>query len=191
MPTEKIKPDSNQLFAAAVVTTNSTSFAFRSDSTRNEFNKLATWIKGRIGLGSIVLQALKPEVVIESDEESDWAATGNPITVSGVFRIEFANTFYRYKVKDVGADTAIVAATRPSPGVEVNFEITTHGLEVGDKIVPRGFTPAAYNGTFVVKTVVDVDNITVDLLGDPGGDATVVGTMASTVIEPFLIKDVN
>ena len=72
---------------------------------------------------------------------------------------------------------AVVAATRPAgPGVEVNFEITGHGLVATQTFIPVGFTPAAYDGAFTVKAVVDVDNITVDLLSDPGGDATVIGT---------------
>jgi len=191
MSTSPIDPTSNQLFTDAVVTTDSTSFAFRSDNTNNEYNKLATWLKGRVGFATFVLQTLKPDVQIKEDTEADWLNnTQDVIILSDEFRTQYIRGWQRYKIKNVGAATSIVSATQNS-GVEVNFEITAHGLEVGDKIVPTGFTPAAYDGTFTVKAVVDVDNITVDLLSDPGGNATVVGTMASTVIEAFLRKDQN
>lgn len=191
MTTLPLDKDSNQLFTSAVVTTDSTSFAFRSDSTKNEFNKLSTWVKGRIGSATFVLQTLKPAVIIEQDTEADWLNnTQDIIVIPDEFRIVYIRGWQRYKINDVGAAVAIVAATQ-NTGVEVNFEITAHALEVSDKIVTTGFTPAAYDGTFTVKTVVDVDNITVDLLSDPGGDATVVGVTASTVVEAVLRKDEN
>ncbi len=188
--TDPILSKSNQLFSSAVVTADSTSFAFRSDNTKNAFNYLAAWIKGRLGSATIVLQTLKPGVIIKQDTEADWLTTQDTVPLSDEFQIEFLNAWIRFKVSGVGAVIPVVSATQNS-GVEVNFEITTHGLKVGDKIVTTGFTPAAYNGTFVVKAVVGVDNITVDLLSDPGGDATVVGDSASTVIEAFLRKDTN
>lgn len=191
MSTSPLDKTLNQLFASAVVTTASTSFAFRSDGTKNEFNKLSTWLKGRIGAATFVLQTLKPDVKIEQDTEADWLNnTQDTITIPDEFRTEYIAGWQRYKVSGIGAVDTIVAATQIS-GVEANFEITAHGLEVGDKIVPTGFTPAAYNGTFTIKTVVDADNIRVDLLSDPGGDDTVTGSMASTVIEAFLRKDKN
>ena len=190
MPTLAIDPQSNQLFTSAVVIVDSTSLAFRSDGTKNEFNKVSTWLKGRLGAGSFVLQTLKPEVKTGEDTEADWTTTQDVINIPDEFRTDYLRGWQRYKLSDVGADDSIVAATQNS-GVEVNFEITAHGLEIGDKIVTTGFTPAAYDGTFTVKAVIDSDNITIDLLSDPGGDATVVGTMASTVIEAFLRKDQN
>lgn len=191
MATLPLSKNSNQLFTTAVVTTDSTSLAFRSDNTKNEFNKISTWLKGRIGSATFVLQTLKPGIKIEEDEEKDWLnKTQDIIVLPDEFRTDYLRGWQRYTVKNVGADIAIIAATQNS-GVEVNFEITAHSLEVGDTIVTTGFTPAAYNGTFTIKAIVDVDNFTVDLLSDPGGDATVVGTMASTVIESFLRKDNN
>ena len=191
MATLPIDKDSNQLFTSAVVTTDSTSLAFRSDNTKNEFNKVSTWVKGRIGSATFVLQVLKPNGLIGEDNEADWLNnTQDIITLPDEFRTQYIRGWQRYKISGVGAGDAIVSATQNS-GVEVNFEIIAHDLVIGDTIVPTGFTPAAYNGTFTVKAVVDVDNITVDLLSDPGGNATVVGTMASTVIEALLRKDNN
>lgn len=191
MATVPIGSNSDQLFSSAVVTTDSTSFAFRSDGTKNEFNKLSTWLKGRIGAATFVLQTLKPGVLIEGDTEADWLNnTQDTITIPDEFRTEYIAGWQRYKITGVGADDSIVDALEDF-GVKVQFHITAHGLVVGDKIVTTGFTPVEYNGTFTVQGVIDINNITVNLLSDPGGSATVIGTMASTVIEAFLRKDKN
>ncbi len=81
-----------------------------------------------------------------------------------------------------------VSATQNS-GVEVNFEFTNHKLKKGQVFKNSDLSPVAYNTTFpalfTVKSVVDGDNITVDLLSDPGGDAT--GTAVAEIIDRSLV----
>ncbi len=66
-------------------------------------------------------------------------------------------------------------------GVEVTFTIPNNKLKKGQFFKATGWTPAAYNSVFpAVHTVKSVsgDLVTVDLLSDPGGNATVVGTVS-------------
>ncbi len=65
----------------------------------------------------------------------------------------------------------------------VNFEVPNHNLSVAQAFVTIGFTPAAYNGSFVVDVVVDSDNVEVILLSDPSGNATVIGTYDDGTID--------
>lgn len=185
-----IDPDSNQLFSSAVISADSTSLAFRTDNVKNDFNRLALWLKGRLGSATATLQSLKPGIKIGSDVEADWADMQDIIPVPDVFLIKYLPNWQRLKISGVGAAITVVSATQIS-GVEVQYQITAHGLKVGDVVVMSGFTPAAYNGTFVVKSVTDANNFRVDLLTDPGGNATVVGTSASTVVEGYRLEHHN
>ena len=53
-----------------------------------------------------------------------------------------------------------------------------HNLTVGQLVMLDGFTPAAYNGEFRVTAVPDNMHFQVTLKTDPGGPATVLGTVA-------------
>jgi hypothetical protein len=86
---------------------------------------------------------------------------------------------YIGKKINVAGGAAVVSATQIS-GTTVNFQITGHNLEQGVTIDTTGFTPAAYNGSFVITEITDANNIQVELLSDPLGDATVVGTYGAT-----------
>lgn len=52
-----------------------------------------------------------------------------------------------------------------------------HGWSVGDPITVSGATPAAYNGAFTIASVPLANQFTYTMLTDPGGPATVVGTL--------------
>ena len=73
----------------------------------------------------------------------------------------------------------IVAATQILT-TTANFEITAHNLELGATITTVGFTPADYNGSFIVTEITDVNNVKVELLTDPAGDAAIVGTYGAS-----------
>lgn len=75
----------------------------------------------------------------------------------------------------VAEDQPIVSATQLG-GTTVQFQITAHPLQVGYTFSPKGMIPAAYNGDFVVTSVVDADNVKCELLSDPLGNATTIGT---------------
>ena len=70
------------------------------------------------------------------------------------------------------------------PGLVVN--VTTMAMpapnnytpQVGELVRLDGFTPIAYNGEFRVMAVTDATHFQVDLKKDPGGPATVVGSIA-------------
>ncbi len=72
-------------------------------------------------------------------------------------------------------DQPIVSATQLG-GTTVQFQIINHSLQVGYTFSPKDMQPAAYNGNFVVTSVVDQDNVKCELLSDPLGDATTIGT---------------
>ncbi len=69
----------------------------------------------------------------------------------------------------------VIAATQVLT-TRVNFKRIGHNLTAGQQFNTTGFTPTTYNGTFTVDNVVDLDNVEIILLSDPGGDATVLGT---------------
>ena len=67
-------------------------------------------------------------------------------------------------------------------GVEVEIEVVDHNRVIGDTLVlgnASGFTPSAYDGTFVVTSVTNTSKFRVNLLSDPLGDATVIGSYGS------------
>ena len=56
--------------------------------------------------------------------------------------------------------------------------MTAHNLSVGSLVNLSGFTPSTYNGEFRVVAVPDATHIQVTLKSDPGGPATVMGSLA-------------
>lgn len=69
-----------------------------------------------------------------------------------------------------------------------------HGREVGDKITISGAAVAAYNGDWVIASVVDADNYTFDGVSgspaDDAGGATVV-TPASGILEASAVENAD
>lgn len=116
-----------------------------------------------------------------SEVENDFATTDVEYRMASIaFSQEISpSTITISKKINVSAGSQVVSATQIS-GVTVNFEITAHNLEVGATLTTTGFTPAAYNGSFVITEVVDANNIKCDLLSDPVGNATVIGTYGAS-----------
>lgn len=82
--------------------------------------------------------------------------------------IQLANTFR-------STDNTVANATQFS-GTTVDFNIVNHNLQVGYGFLTKGFQPLAYNGLLTVTSVIDADNVRCELLSDPLGDATTIGT---------------
>ena len=61
--------------------------------------------------------------------------------------------------------------------------MTAHNLSVGSLVNLSGFTPSVYNGEFRVVAVPDSTHIEVTLKSDPGGPATVLGSLAEAYTE--------
>lgn len=116
-----------------------------------------------------------------SEVEDDFAITDVEYKMAEIaFSQEISPpTITISKKVNVSAGSTVVSATQIS-GVTVNFEITGHNLEVGSTLTTVGFTPATYNGSFIITEIIDVDNVKCDLLSDPAGDATVVGTYGAS-----------
>ena len=102
-----------------------------------------------------------------SEVENDFATTDVEYRMASIaFSQEISpSTITISKKINVSAGSAVVSATQIS-GVTVNFEITAHNLEVGATLTTTGFTPADYNGSFVITEVVDANNVKCDLLSD-------------------------
>jgi hypothetical protein len=82
--------------------------------------------------------------------------------------IQLANTFR-------STDNTVANATQVA-GTTVDFNIVNHNLQVGHGFLTKGFQPLAYNGLLTVTSVIDADNVRCELLSDPLGDATTIGT---------------
>ncbi len=80
-----------------------------------------------------------------------------------------------------GSYMVTAAAADRVGGVGATIQVTTampHTLQVGEKVSLTGFTPAAYNGDFfVIAAGLDATHFEVTLPADPGGPATVAGTV--------------
>jgi len=82
--------------------------------------------------------------------------------------IQLANTFR-------STDNTVANATQVA-GTTVDFNIVNHNLQVGYGFLTKGFQPLAYNGLLTVTSVIDADNVRCELLSDPLGGATTIGT---------------
>ena len=112
MATKPIDPNSNVLFDGGTGTGDDTSFAFRSDNAKNDFNRLDIWLKNAapITTGSIKLQTLKPGVKIGEDVGTDWNNTQDVIVAPDEFNISYLNGWCRLKL--TGIDGTIEAILR-------------------------------------------------------------------------------
>jgi hypothetical protein len=108
MATSLIDPTDTQLFPNDPQTTNSASLAFRTDNTKNAFNRLTIWFKGDLGGGTLNLQTLKPGVVIGEDVEDDWANTQDVIISPDEIRVKYVNAYCRLNL--TGATSATLEA---------------------------------------------------------------------------------
>lgn len=65
---------------------------------------------------------------------------------------------------------------------------SAHGLLTGQQVVIAGATPSQYNGTYTITTT-GISTFTYVMAGDPGGVATVVGTLTGPPVKyPHMIK---
>jgi len=121
--------------------------------------------------------------------------TGNIITVTGAtpsayngtFAItrQSATTFTYALVSNPGGDATVVGSysvavaalsTISNTGTTANaVTATNHGLFTGNEIIVSGCTPAAYNGTFIITKLSDVQ-FSYEMASTPATVATVVGT---------------
>ncbi len=105
MATAEITPGVTQLFPNDPQTTDSPSLAFRTDKVKNAFNRLAVWLKGDLGGGTLKLQTLKPGIKIGSDVEADWTDTDDPIVSPDELLIEYVDAFCRLNLTGATAAT--------------------------------------------------------------------------------------
>lgn len=110
--TKLIGPDSNILFDAGTGTADDTSLAFKSDNAKNDFNRLAIWLKdvGAPTVGSINIQTLNPDVKIGQDVDGDWTNTQDQIVAPDEFNIVYLRGYLRLKL--TGYDGTLKAILR-------------------------------------------------------------------------------
>lgn len=74
-----------------------------------------------------------------------------------------------------GADLVIASITNAGTTATLTTTVP-HNLNTGAQITVSGATPAPYNGTYII-TVTGPSTFTYVMLSNPGGNATVVGTL--------------
>lgn len=100
MATELIAKGDTQLFPNDPQTSNAPSLAFRTDNTKNSFNRLSLWLKGGLGGGALNLQTLKPGVKIGADVEDDW--TDSDLVLSpGEALVQYVDAYCRLNLTGV------------------------------------------------------------------------------------------
>lgn len=93
----------------------------------------------------------------------------------------------QYFGKNLGDWKTITAASFSSGSI--NFTATGHGLSQGDSVVVSGVVPDAYNGTFLVTSVPDVDHFVVAKITDPWTYIAWWSVQKATTDKVFAIED--